>query len=174
MHGTAGRPRGPADQGRNRPEELVNTAGTRTRTDWPESLGQHHGPSGLGPSRPGQLVDTAGPRAQARVDRGSCQPRGPSDQDPSHAGQLGFVRKSPRRWSIMRAFGLGPQSPGTAGRPQDFGPGPESHRISGRPRGPSDPVPSCPGQLVITAGHQTRARFARESWSKPRALGHRP
>ena len=45
---TAGRHCVPSDPGRNRPEELVDTAGPRTRTESPERCGRHPGPSGTG------------------------------------------------------------------------------------------------------------------------------
>ncbi|RKM61833.1 hypothetical protein C0984_19790, partial [Clostridioides difficile] len=40
---------------------------------------------------------------------------------------------------------------------------PESPVTAGRPRGKSDPGPSRQGELLDTAGYQSRARVARES-----------
>ena len=41
-------------------------------------------------------------------------------------------------------------------------------------RGTTYPNPSCPGELVDSAGHGAGARVARERWSIPRALGPGP
>ena len=62
-------------------------------------------------SRPGHFVDTAAPPTRARGTR--------------------------HTWANQRAFGHGPESPGTAGRPRDLGPEPESPGRVGRHRGPS-------------------------------------
>ena len=49
--------------------------------------------------------------------------------------------------------------------------GPESPKTSGQPRGPWKPSASHPGLLVDPSGTRTQARFAREIWSTPGALG---
>ena len=51
--------------------------------------------------------------------------------------------------------------------PPAFGPGPESPWTAGRPRGPSDQSTSGPEELVETAGPPSWAGIAWDSWSTP-------
>ena len=43
-----------------------------------------------------------------------------------------------------------------------------------RTRGPTDPSPTYPGDLVVTTGPRTRAAVTPDSWSTPRDLVHGP
>ena len=132
LPGTAGRPRvfGPG------PEFPGATGRHRWPSDQcpshPVDLVDHARPSDPGQSRPGQLVDPRVPRTQQRDTRDSC--------------------------STPRTLGHGPESPGTAGRPQ----------------GPSDTTARHSGQLVNTTGPKTQAPVTRDSWSTQRALGPGP
>ena len=47
---------------------------------------------------------------------------------------------------------------------------PELPRTAGRPRGPSHPIASLPGVLVVPAGPRSLARVARDIWCTPRSL----
>ena len=90
-------------------------------------------------------------------------PEGPSDSSASYPGQL--VNTDGHR---TRA-----QSPGRAGRPHGpSGAGlnsqgqlvePAGHRTQSR----------VPGTAAGTCSHRTQARFTREYWSTPQALGHK-
>ena len=51
---------------------------------------------------------------------------------------------------------------------------PETTRKAGRYHGPSDKVPSIPGQLVDHAGPREQARVPRDCWSTPQVLGPGP
>ena len=117
---------------------------------------------------------------------------GPESRDRwSTPWDIGHGTKAPGTADRLRALGHGPETPGKVGQtcgpsdpapsppgelvdPRDLRPVPESRRTAGQPRGSSDNGPSHAGLLVDTAGHQTRARFAREIWSIPRALRHGP
>ena len=91
----------------------------------------------MGPCHPGCLVNHAGNRARARVARESCKIQGLSDPSASIPGQL----------FDTRALGHCPEYP----------------VISGRPRGPLEPGPSRPGELVDPAGHRALACVAQDS-----------
>ena len=177
---TAGRHCVPSDPGRNRPEELVDTAGPRTRTESPERCGRHPGPSGTG-----------------RIARYRWSTPGSGGNEPESPGDC---------WSTPQAVGPGPESPGTAGQhrgPSGTGPSRPGHpvdpaghqawaRISrdswstvavrperespgrvGPHRGPKGMGRCRPGQLVNPECLGTRAPFTRDSWLTPRALGHK-
>ena len=95
------------------------------------------------------------------------QTRGKSGTDPSQPGEVvdpsvlrNRARVTQDSWSNPWCLGHWHQSPGTASRPC---------RTSRK--GPS---PRRPGQLVDNAGHWTRARMAKVSWSTPWELGHGP
>ena len=160
--GTAGRPRGPLDQGPSRPGQLDDPAYLRIKCEWPGNVGRLRGTSDR--SRPGHLVDTAVPQERPESCEIAGGPRGPWTR-------AGVTRDS---WSTPQALGHGPESRGTAGqarRPSDpspshlallvtpwaFGPGPQSPRRAGRPHGPSDTGSSSAGQLFEPAGHRGQA-----------------
>ena len=172
--GTDGRPCGPSDPSAIRQGERVEIAGTGTRARSPgisggsrgpwdtapvaRTNGLASGPSDPGPSRPGELVDPVGPAKPAGVARD--------------------------RWWTTRALGHWPRLPWTAGgpprhserggSPQDkestpwtLRPERESPGSVGGYRSPSDPSPSRLGHLVDPTCYRSRARAAKDIWSKP-------
>ena len=151
-----------------------------------------------GPSRLGDLVDTAGPRRRARFPRDSWsnlrallhRPEFPCHLVTTgrHETRAPFARKSR---STPRGIGPKRDMPRTDGRHrvhsdrkmrllgeldtlQALGPMCKWPGSAARTCRPSGTGPSHPEYLVDPTGLQTQARFARESWSKPRALAKGP
>ena len=182
MRGTTGRHLGPLDPIPSRPGRMVKTAVRPTRTrvacdswssprdighspdlpgtagrprvfgpgpEFPGSTGRHRWPSDQCPSHPVDLVDPARPSDPGQSRPGHLlDPRGPRTQQ----------RDTRDSWSTPRTLRHGPESLGTAGRPQ----------------GPSDTTARHSGQLVNTTGPKTQAPVTRDSWSTQRALGPGP
>ena len=117
----------------------------------------------MGPSCQRHQVNLTGPRTRARVAR-DCW---------STLQTQGCKREWP--WSACRTHGT--TDPSASLRGQVFntwalGHGPETPGTAGQQRGPLDPGPSRQRLLVEPAGHRTRVRVARDSWSTQRDLGH--
>ena len=125
------------------------------------TAGRPPGASEAGVSRAGQVVDSVGKKNRTRVTREFLSNGGPSDPSASCPGNLATPRHSAQarvtwgNWTTPWAHGPTHESPGS----------------TCRPRGPSDPGPSRPGELVDHAGPRTIAREARDIWSTPRDLG---
>ena len=164
--GRAGQNCGPLDMGPSGPGHLVEPPGTRAwaRVAW--GSWSTLWATGLWPEAPRPQVDITGPRTRARVIRDCClTPR-----------TLRHKREMPRK--AVRTLRHSPESPGTVVDPSDpqawARVAPESwltprairtkrnsHGSAGQNCGQLDPSACHPGQLVDTAGSQTRACVAR-------------
>ena len=138
---TAGQTRGPSEQGASRQGQQVDLAShwnqarstreccstPRALTDERESPGRAdraRGTRDTGPGRPGEKVDCADIWTLARVQRDSWSTIGPSESSLRPPGQLVKptgprirARDARESWSNPRDLGLGPEWPGTDGRP---------------------------------------------------------
>ena len=170
-----------ATRGHRGPSQVARdswlTAGPRTLPDSPGRGGRDRGPSGTGLSRQELLVDPEGNQTQARVGRDSWSTRWALGHGPvsprtavRHPGHRAQSESPGRPGGHLRPSGTGLRCPGMLVTPRALRQGPESPGTAGRPCGPSGTGPCHPGVLDHPVGHLTRARFARESWSNPRAL----
>ena len=161
------------------PGLLFDPSGTRTearvaRESWST-------PGALGPraSSLGQLFDTAAPSKVQSLPGCLSKPWALGHGPDSTERQVNPA-DPPTRSQIFHEVGRhrrhsdpGPSLPGMLVKP-------EGHRTkdrvacdNGRPRGTTEQSASRLGQLVDPVGPWKQARVARDSWSTPRALGHR-
>ena len=157
-HGTIARI---AQEGWSNPWELGHVPQLTRRAGRPRS------PSYQGLRRPGQLVKPAVPRTLHQSPGTASRPCGTSRNGPSprHPGQLvdragirAWARVAWERSSIRWDLVSERESPGSA----------RQHC------GPSDPVPSGPGQEDNPPVPRPRGQVTRDSWSTPRVHQHRP
>ena len=179
--GRAGRPHGPSDTSTSSPglvvdsvvpwtralvgrDRVLNPRGFEPEPESPGCGGRHRRPSDPIASRPGELVNTTCLRTWAVVTLDSWS----TPWDLTHGPECESTRSDGRQ--------CGPSDKG-ASRPgqliNNAGPQTLARGIGtdGRLRRPSDPSPSLPGVLVDPVGPQTGSQVARDSRSKPRALG---
>ena len=122
--GTAGRPCKPLEPSPNHPGVLLDPTGPHIRTRVPGRADRARRTRDTGPGRPGEKVDCADIWTLARVKRDSWSTIGPSESSLRPPGQLVKptgprirARDAREGWSNPRDLGLGPESPGTDGRP---------------------------------------------------------
>ena len=141
---------------------LVDPSGLGPGQESPGTTSRPQGPSDPNPSRPGELVDPGWLGPSASRPKQEFDPTAPRARS----------RVTQESWSTPRAVGHGPKSPGTVGPPREPSEEDPSHLVElvNRTR-PSDPGPSCLGQLVDPRGPRTQQRDTRDSWSTPWALG---